>query len=397
MDIKVRELTDVKEKSVQEVEQQLLDKHEAQQKLEFDQESKEDKSPPAPEVKSEEKIDRVDLSSSGSVKEGKPPTKKEEEIEKVVERPYDELKEEDVLSYIGKRYGKKINSVEELITAKEEAEPLPENVAAFLKYQQETGRGFEDYVKLQKDYSNINSDTLLKEYLTVTEEGLDPEDIDSLMEDYTTDEELDDEVTIKKIKLTKKKAIAKAKKFFKEQQALYKQPLESRESSASTHEEVQAYRQYIEEAKAQQDVNTQKSQWFSKKSDEVFSPEFKGFKFKINDGTEMVYTPGSASELKKAQESPYNFVSQYLDSNGFLKDAEGYHKSLAIAMNPDKFARHFYEQGKSQATDDVLRKTKNVDMTEHKTPEVANKGGFQVRSISQPSSRGLKIKSIKKS
>ena len=40
---------------------------------------------------------------------------------------------------------------------------------------------------------------LLREYLTVTEgEGLDPEDIDSLMEDYF-DEDVDDEATIKKL------------------------------------------------------------------------------------------------------------------------------------------------------------------------------------------------------
>jgi hypothetical protein len=66
-------------------------------------------------------------------------------------------------------------------------------------------------------------------------------------------------------------------------------------------------------------------------------------------------------------------------------------------MNPDKFAQFFYEQGKSQATDDVIRKTKNVDMTERSAPQVSAKSGFQVKSVSQPSSRGLRIKSINKS
>ena len=74
---------------------------------------------------------------------------------------------------------------------------------------------------------------MLKEYLTITEEGLDPEDIDSLMEDYVYDEDLDDESVIKRTKLAKKKIIAKARRFFSEQQEVYKQPLESRESSAS--------------------------------------------------------------------------------------------------------------------------------------------------------------------
>ena len=42
MNIKVREVTDVVEKSKQQIEQELLDKHEAQQKLEFD-DNKEEK------------------------------------------------------------------------------------------------------------------------------------------------------------------------------------------------------------------------------------------------------------------------------------------------------------------------------------------------------------------
>ena len=54
-----------------------------------------------------------------------------------------ELNEDEVLSYIGKRYGKEINSIDELVSKREESEPLPEDVAAYLKYKKETGRGFE--------------------------------------------------------------------------------------------------------------------------------------------------------------------------------------------------------------------------------------------------------------
>ena len=119
-----------------------------------------------------------------------------------------ELSEQEVLSYIGKRCGREINSLDELNAAREEAEKLPEDVAAYL--YKETGRGIEDYVKLQRDFSAMHPDSLLREYLTVTEgEGLDPEDIDSLMEDYSFDEDVDDEATIKRIKLAKKRTIAK--------------------------------------------------------------------------------------------------------------------------------------------------------------------------------------------
>ena len=75
---------------------------------------------------------------------------------------------------------------------------------------------------------------------------------------------------------------------------------------------------------------------------------------------------------------------------------KGYHRALAVAMNPDKFARFFYEQGKSHATEDVMRKTKNINMSERNAPQSAAKSGFQVKAVSQPSSKGLRIKSIKK-
>jgi len=389
MDIKVREVTDVESKSTQEVEKELLEKHEQeqQQKEETVVEEQSTQEPVAENETSEEVVaQETEVSEPEEVKEVEAPPVKSSE-----------LNEDEVLSYIGKRYGKEIKSIDDLVNARQESEELPSDVAAYLKYKKETGRGIDDYAKLQKDYSDMDSDSLLREYYSITEEGLDSDDIDMLMEEFVYDEEINEPSEIKKIKLAKKKEIAKAKKFLREQQELYKQPLESRESSATANnEELIEYRQYLESAKAQQEDANQKREWFVKKSDEVFSSEFKGFKFNIGEN-DIVYSPGSASELKKAQETPLNFVNKYLDSNGFIKDAEGYHKALAIAMNPDKFAQFFYEQGKSQATDDVIRKTKNVDMTERSAPQVSAKSGFQVKSVSQPSSRGLKIRSIKKS
>ena len=376
MEIKVREMSELDSKSSQEIEKELLEKHEQQ----FSDVSSGDEV----EVVSEPLPDETTAEAP----------EEEATIEEVAQQPYD-LKEEDVLSYIGNRYGKEINSIEELMSEREKAEEMPEDVAAYFKYKKETGRGISDFVKLQQDYTTMNPDSLLKEYLTLTEEGLDAEDIESLMEDYSYDEELDDESDVRKTKLAKKKIIAKANRFFKEQQELYKQPLESSGSSNEANEELQAYKQYLNTAKTQQEEANRKREWFVKKSDEVFGSEFKGFKFKLND-EEIMFSPGGASELKKAQETPMNFVQKYMDSQGLLNDAEGYHRSLAMAMNPDKFAQFFFEQGKSKATEDVIRKTKNINMSERKAPEVSTKGGMQVKSISEPSGNRLRIKSVKR-
>ena len=384
MELKVRAVEAVEEKSVQEVEQELLDKHE--EKLIEDNNQVEN----TPQIK-------MDFAEGKSEETNTEAKKTSEETPEPVQEPA-ELSEEDVLSYIGKRYGREINSLDELNAAREEAEELPEDVASYFKYKKETGRGIEDYVRLQKDFSAMNPDALLREYLTITEgEGLDPEDIDSLMEDFSYDEELDDESVVKKTKLAKKKTIAKAKKFFNEQKELYKQPLESRPAadSQSNNEELQEYRQYLESAKTQQQESETKRNWFLKESDKVFTDDFKGFDFVLDDKT-VTFSPGDAQTIKKNQETPMNFINKYLDDKGLISDAAGYHRALSIAMNPDKFANFFYEQGKSEATEDVIRKTKNINMTERKTPEITNKGGFQVKSVNPDSGRGLKIRSIKR-
>ena len=191
MELKVRAVEAVEEKSIQEVEQQLLEQHE--------------------EKFSEETVEQ-----------------EEEHPEYIAP----ELREEDVLSFIKNKYGKDINSLDEL-TAARESEELPEDVSAYFKYKKETGRGIEDFVKLNKDIDDSDPDTLLKEYFFATEDGLDAEDIESMMEDYIIDEDFDEESDIKKKKIARKKIIAKAKKYFEEQKEKYRVPLESRGSSIS--------------------------------------------------------------------------------------------------------------------------------------------------------------------
>lgn len=363
MEFKVRAVEGHEPKSVQEVEKELLEKHDEQ----FGQ--------------TVEETPVINLDT--------PP---------VEETPQEvELREEDVLSYIGKRYNKQINSFDELLTERKEAEELPEDVAAYFKYKKETGRGFEDFIKLKKDYDSMEPDELLYSYLAATQDGLDDNDIDVLMDDYRYDEDIDDERTIKQIKLAKKKVISEAKKYFNQQKEKYQMPLESSTAGIPDEEKevYEAYKQYTQQAKTIQEQESRKREWFQKKTDEVFNEEFKGFEFNIND-RKLSFTPGDSNELKKSQSTPLNFINKFLDEDGLMKDAAGYHRSLAIAMNPDRFAKFFYEQGLSDATEDVMRKTKNINMSERRAPEAVVKGGMQVKAKDSDSGRNLKIKSIKR-
>ena len=368
MEFTVKAVGEAKEKSVQEVEQQLLEKHESS----FN------------EFKIKEEVNPQVNNS-------------QEEVNLQVNKAEpSELSEEDVLSFIGKKYGKQINSLEELTREREESEPLPEDVAAYFKYKKETGRNIEDFIKLNRDLDEVNPDKLLRDYLTETEKGLDEEDIQSLMEDYSYDEELDDESTIKKAKLAKKKMVAKAKEYFESQKEKYRIPAESAGSSISKEDSqaLEDYRQYVQESVSLGEAYQKREQWFQDKTGEVFGSEFKGFEFALDD-KKLVYVPGDGTELKKIHLDPNNFTKKFLSDDGLLTDPVGYHKALAVAMNPEKFAKFFYEQGKSEAVDDVMRKTKNIDMSTRSIPQVTTAGGTTIRAVSQDTGRGLRIKSKK--
>ena len=360
MEMKVRLLDGIEEKGAAQVEQELLEQHQQQ----FQQQEQ-------------------------SQEQSQEQQQQQEEVE---------LDEQQVLSYIGKRYNKQINSLDELTAQREEAEALPEDVAAYMKYKKETGRGFEDFISLKKDFDTMDSELLLKEYLRSTQDGLDADDIDSLMDDYRYDEDIDDDSTIKRVKITTKKAIAEAKKYFNSQKEQYKMPLESSQASVSEEEKeaYQSFKQYLNNAKTIEEENNRKRQWFDQKTNDVFNGEFKGFEFFIND-KKITFSPGDAAELKKIQSTPANFINKFLDEQGLIKDGVGYHKSLAVAMNPEKFANFFYEQGKADATEGTMRSIKNIQMSSQSVPEVGkSKDGMQVKAVNPDSGKSLKIRSIKR-
>ena len=118
----------VEEKSRAQVEETLLKQHEEQ----FEPKVEEDKS-----------IEKVDLRT-----EINSPSEETLVEETNSEESVPEFTDTDVLSYIKKRYNKDINSVDELFAEKEANEDLPEDVSKYLKYKQETGRGINDFYKL---------------------------------------------------------------------------------------------------------------------------------------------------------------------------------------------------------------------------------------------------------
>ena len=92
---------------------------------------------------------------------------------------------------------------------------LPENIEKLVSFMEETGGDISDYVRLNADYSNVDNETLLKEYYKQTKPYLEGEDISLMLEDFSYDEDLDEQRDIRKKKLAFKEEVAKARKLFR--------------------------------------------------------------------------------------------------------------------------------------------------------------------------------------
>lgn len=363
MEFKVKEVAGPGEKSLQEVEEQLI------------------------EQVVEETIEEVPVIEEVVVEESP-----------VVEQTK-EYGEEELKEYIKNRYNKEIDNVDDLFSQRDQNEELPEDVSAFLKYKKETGRGIDDFMKLQADFDQVNPDKLLRDYYASTESDLDSEDIDYLMSDrFSYDEDLDDESDVKQKKIAKKRELAKAKQYFNDLKETYKVPVESTAPVNSEElEDYNAYKEYRLQSQSVQEENENRYNFFKEETEKVFNDEFKGFEFNVGEQS-ILFSPGEKGELKSLQSDVNNFLSKFLDENGVMKDAKGYHRALSVAMNPEKMAAFFYEKGKSDSVVDVSRKSKNINMDVRSTPQssVPNSSGIKMRAVSSvDSGRGLKIKSRK--
>jgi hypothetical protein len=67
-----------------------------------------------------------------------------------------------------------------------------------------------------------------------------------------------------------------------------------------------------------------------------------------------------------------------------------------MAMNPEKFAQYFYEQGKAKGVESIARDSKNIDMkTRPSTQVTPSTNGLQIRAVDDGTNGIYKIKSKK--
>ena len=269
--------------------------------------------------------------------------------------------------------------------------PLPENIEKLVSFMEETGGTVQDYVALNKDYSDYSPKDVLREYYTKAKPHLDQEEISFLMEDnFEFDEDVDEPRDIRKKKLAFKEEVANAKQFLESSKSKYYDEIKLRPGVTQEQQEaISFYDQY----KQQQETATRLHGDFRDRTKKLFSNEFKGFDFNVGD-KKFRYGIKDPSKVGETQVDVQNFVSKYTNEEGSLTDPAGYHKAMYAAMNADKIAHHFYEQGKADGVKDIIQTSKNPSQDGPRQVADGNVfiNGLKVKAISGLDSTKLKIK-----
>jgi len=321
------------------------------------------------------KVDKQVQESTEDAQESSP-------IQEIIEEDKDEVKE----------------IKKEIIEAKQEQQilnkPLPENIEKLIDFMESTGGTVEDYVALNKDYSSLDSAQLLSEYYKKTKPHLDQEEINFLMEDaFNFDEDVDEAREIRKKKLAYKEEVAKAKSYLESSKSKYYEEIKLKPSATGEQKEaLNFYNNY----KQQQELATKLHGDFRDNTKKLFSSDFKGFDFNVGD-KKFRYGVKDPVKVGETQSDVQNFVSRFSNDEGQIVDQKGYHKAMYAAMNADKLAHHFYEQGKADGIKNVISSSKNPSKDGPRQVADGNVfiNGLKVKSISGLDSSKLKIKTKK--
>lgn len=332
-----------------------------------------------------------------------PPQKEEQKIEEKQEETVEETTQDSKEEQVEET---KVESpaVEEEVQEEVKEEPqevlsnteqkdieLPEDVKSFLKFREETGRGMDDYVKLNIDYDEMDQADLLRQYVKQVKPHFDEDDISYYIESNFVSNEDDDENVARRKKLDLKETIYKAKQHFNKLKEDYYTPVESTGQVPEDYQEAFSfYSDYKKKQEKQELLSQKRGQYFLEQTNKLYD-QIEGFEFDLGD-SKQVYKINDKESAKKQTASLNDFVGKFLDKDGYIKDTVGYHRAMTLAAQPDQFAKYFYELGKASAVDGIVKETKNIDMTVKSNTGQTEDGRTRFRVMDSGSGSSLKIK-----
>lgn len=297
-------------------------------------------------------------------------------------QPVREWNDENVFSFLSEKTGREIKSLDDLTVVEEKEMNLPEPVKQFFEYNTSTGRGMDDFIKLNRDFKSLPEEALIKEHIAMQNPDLDQADIDFMYnKKYVVDEDDFDDSHSRQVEIDRKLAAKEALKFFESEKEKYVKPIESTGTLPPDFDQEE-FNEYLEakKSKASTAESVKQNQVvFEEKTNALFNDQFKGFEFDMGD-KKLVFEIEDIQTVKNSQSNLMNFISQFTDKNGTLVDAEKFHKALHIGSNIEKYAKFFYEQGKTEGLTLDDKTSKNLGERRVHL-DTGDQNGFKVRSV----------------
>jgi hypothetical protein len=289
------------------------------------------------------------------------------------------------------------SQTQEETAIEEEVVDLPENVQKLMEFMEETGGDLQDYVRLNRDVKEMDDSEVLHDYYKLTKPHLDNDEINFLLEEnFSYDEESADEREIKKKKIALKEQVAEARSHLDGQKSKYYEEIKAGSKLTGEQQKaVEFFNRYSQEEEQNTKIVKNQQETFLNKTNKVFNKDFDGFEFNVGD-KKMTYNIQDIDSVKTKQIDINNFVGKFLNDNAVMEDAAGYHKGLFTAMNPDAIAKHFYEQGKSDAIKTSVAESKNINTSRESHKVYEGEGGIKFKVLGDDSSdMKLRIKKRK--
>lgn len=283
----------------------------------------------------------------------------ENEQEKIVDTP--SINEDVAIKFLAEQRGVSVEEFKESLKPKEQ-EVLDPETEAYLKFRKETGRSYQDFQQLQKDWTKEPQEDVLKHILKAKNPNLDKEEIDFLFnKKYSFDSELDEEDVVMEKKINLKTDYREALEFLESQKEQYKVV---RRSDDFVPEDYKKAKEIVDNWQAQQKENeiliAKAKEDFEAKTKQVFTENFEGFKFKVGDQS-FNLKPEDVNQAKAILTDVSNFDKMFFDQEtGLLKDPEGYYKALYGGMFVDKLVEQAYNLGKASQVIEDEKESKNI-------------------------------------
>ena len=258
---------------------------------------------------------------------------------------------------------------------------LPEGMEKLIAFMEETGGSLEDYVNLNKNLADYNDNDLLFEYYRQTKGWNSDEIREHIQDNFDIDKEVDEPKEIRAKEREKRAELKQAKDYLSGNKEKYYAELKLR---AQTNVDPK-YQEALEVADNYRENQAQVERAkdaFIRATEEVFNQDFKGFEFNVGEDR-FRYKINEPHKVREYQKDLNNFIREFMDDNGVITDAKGYHRAMFIAKNADTIIQHFYERGKAESVKSRKNKARNIAMDARKesTGEVVTKNGTRVRVV----------------